>query len=147
MPIEFQRVTIKDAQTLLDIEKTATSLKTYSAYLTGEEIKDCINNNVVYFIKRDNKIAGSISYKIKNKNRAYQIGLIIKPEFQRQGLAKQALKKLLNKLKNFKIIDLVVHPDNVFALKPYKSFGFIVKNRKENYYDDGEPRLIMVLKK
>ena len=147
MPIEFQRVTIKDAQTLLDIEKTATSLKTYSAYLTGEEIRNYINNDIVYLIKKNGEIVGSISYEIKDKNHAYLSGLIIKPEFQRQRLAKQALKKLLNKLKNFKIIDLVVHPDNVFALKPYKSFGFIVKNRKENYYDDGEPRLIMVLKK
>ena len=74
-------------------------------------------------------------------------GLVIRPEFQRQGLAKQALGKLFEELKGYELVDLVVHPENSSALNLYKSFGFVVKERIENYYGDGEPRLRMVLEK
>lgn len=145
--ISFQRVILEDIQILLDIEKTAAGLKTYSIYTTEKEITDYINNNVVYFIKNNDKIVGSISYKIKDKNHIYQSGLILKPEFQKQGLAKYAMAKLLEEVKDYRIINLVVHPDNISAIKLYESFGFIIKNRKENYYNDDEPRLVMVLEK
>lgn len=69
------------------------------------------------------------------------------PKFQGQRLAKLAMAKLLKELENYKIVDLVVHPENITAIKLYELFGFIIKDRKENYYGDGEPRLIMVLEK
>lgn len=147
MLLSLQKATMEDVQTLLGIEKTTIGLKTYSGYFTEKEIKEYLDNSVVYLIKKDYKIVGSISYEIKDENHAYLSGLVIKPEFHKQGLAKQALVKLLEKLNGFKVIDLVVHPDNVSALKLYKSFGFVVKDRKENFYGDGEPRLIMVLEK
>ncbi len=145
--VELQKTTLKDIQTLLDIEKTTRELKTYSGYFTEEEIKDYISSDVVYFITKEGKIAGSISYEIKDTNHAYLSGLVIRPEFQRQGLAKQALGKLFEELKGYELVDLVVHPENSSALNLYKSFGFVVKERIENYYGDGEPRLRMVLEK
>ena len=50
MSLNLQRVTLKDAQTLLEIEKTTKGLKTYFGYFTEEEIKNYINNDIVYFI-------------------------------------------------------------------------------------------------
>jgi len=38
MSLNLQRVTLKDAQTLLEIEKTTKGLKTYFGYFTEEEI-------------------------------------------------------------------------------------------------------------
>jgi ribosomal protein S18 acetylase RimI-like enzyme len=147
MSLSLQRVTLEEAQTLLEIEKTTRGLKTYFGYFTEEEIKNYISNDIVYFIKKDDEIVGSISYEIKSEERAYLSGLVIKPEFQGQGLAKQALTRLLEELNRFKVIDLAVHPDNISALKLYESLGFVVKDRKESYYSDGEPRLILVLEK
>ena len=98
-------------------------------------------------IKNDCDVTvGSISYQIKNKTHAYISGLIIKPEFQKQGLAKKALSLLLEKLKNYQKLSLVVHPENP-AIKLYLSFGFAIKSRKENYFGDGQPRLVMVKEK
>ncbi len=145
--INLQRVTLEDAQALLEIEKTTMGLKTYSGYFTEEEIKNYINSNVVYFIKKNDKIVGSISYEIKDEGHARESGFVIKPEFQGQGLARKALAKLLEELSRFKLVDLAVHPENISALRLYESFGFVVKDRKDNYYGDGEPRLIMVLEK
>jgi ribosomal protein S18 acetylase RimI-like enzyme len=52
--------------------------------------------------------------------------------------------ELLKELKIFKRLDLVVHPDNIGAIKLYNSLGFETESLKENYFGDGEPRLIMI---
>lgn len=147
MSINFQKATLEDISALLEIEKTTMGLKTYSGYFTEEEIKYYIKNDVVYFIKKNDEIVGSISYEIKGERHVYLSGLVIKPAFQGQGLAKQAIAKLLEELDRFKVIDLAVHPDNLSAVKLYESFGFVVKDRKEDFFGDGESRLIMVLEK
>jgi len=54
---------------------------------------------------------------------------------------------LLEKFKNTERIDLAAHPDNFRAIKLYQSLGFAIESRKENYYGDGEPRLILVKNK
>jgi len=136
------RATIKDIQTLLEIEKTAKGLKVYSGYFTNEEIKEWIEKESVYLIENDGVIVGSISSETIDKDYACISGLVIKSEFQKQGFAKQAIILLLEKLKGFKKLSLTVHPDN-HAIKLYESFGFVVESRKENYFGDGEPRLIM----
>ena len=69
------------------------------------------------------------------------------PEFQGQGVAREVLTRLLKELKDVKRVDLVTHPDNQKALQLYQSLGFIVESRKENYFGDGEPRLILANKK
>lgn len=145
--MELIKATSKDIQALLDIEKTTMGLRTYSGYFQEKEIKEWISHDCVYLIKNNDKITGSISYEIKNKDHAYISGLVIKPEFQRQGLAKKASMKLLEDLANYEKIDLVTHPDNFSAVKLYKSLGFIEIDRKENFFGDGEPRIIMVKKR
>ncbi|HRZ34044.1 MAG TPA: GNAT family N-acetyltransferase [Candidatus Moranbacteria bacterium] len=145
--MQLIKATNKDVQVLLEIEKTTIGLKTYSGYFQEEEIKKWISNDIVYIIKNDGKIIGSIAYEIKNNDHAYISGLVIKPEFRKQGLAKKATVKLLEELKNYKKIDLVTHPDNVDAVKLYESLGFIEFGRKENFFGDGESRIIMVKNK
>lgn len=141
--MELIRATNKDIQKLLKIEKTTIGLKVYSGYFTEEEVEGYVKDSIVYLIKNNNDIVGSISYDIINSNHADVSGLVIKPEFQKQGFAKKAMELLFRELKDYKKLSLVVHPDN-HALKLYKSLGFIEDSRKENYFDDGEPRLIMV---
>ena len=140
--MELIRATIKDVQTLLEVEKTTIGLKVYSGYFTKEEVEGYVKDSIVYLIKNNDNIVGSISYDVIDSNHADVSGLVIKPEFQKQGLAKKAMELLFEELKNYKKLSLVVHPDN-HALKLYKSFGFIEELRKENYFGDGEPRLIM----
>ena len=140
--MELIRATTKDIQTLLEIEKTTIGLKVYSGYFNEEDVKGYVKNSVVFLIKNDNDIVGSISYDIIDSNHADVSGLVIKPEFQKKGLARMAMELLFKKLKDYKKLSLVVHPDN-HALKFYESFGFKVESRKENYFGDGEPRVVM----
>lgn len=44
-------------------------------------------------------------------------------------------------------IDLVTHPENTKAIRLYESLGFKIAERKENYYGDGEPRVVLVKNK
>lgn len=141
--MKLERATIQDVQKLLEIEKTTIGLKIYSGYFNEKEIEEWISNDVVYIIKNHDAIIGSISYEIKNENHVYISGLVIKPEFQKKGFAKKAMELLFDKLKDYKKLTLCVHPDN-HALKLYESFGFKAESRKENYFGDGEPRVLMI---
>ena len=142
--MELIRATLQDIHALLDIEKTAEGKKTYSGYFNEKEIEDWICRDVVYLIKNNGSVVGSISYEVKSATNVYISGLIIKPEFQKQGVAKFAMLELLKELKRFKRLDLVVHPDNIGAIKLYNSLGFETESLKENYFSDGEPRLLMI---
>lgn len=141
--MELIKAKIEDIQTLLEIEKTAKGLRVYSGYFNKEEIDEWIKNESIYIIENNSVVVGSISYEVKDRDHVCISGLVIKPEFQRQRLARQAMELLLDKLRGFKKLSLEVHPNN-HAAKLYKSFGFVVESRKENYFGDGEPRLIMV---
>jgi ribosomal protein S18 acetylase RimI-like enzyme len=141
--MELIRATIEDMQVLLEMEKTTMGLKTYSGFYSEDEIKDWINNEIVFVIKDQDVVVGSISYEKKSIEHAYISGLVIKPEFRRRGLARRAMSLLLEELKKFKKLSLVVHPEN-HAVSLYESFGFKKESREENYFGDGEPRLIMV---
>ncbi len=144
--IIFKKATIKDIPVLIDIEKKLIGLKTYSVQITEKEWGDAINkeSEIVYLILRDNKVVGNISYEKKSGDTAYISGFAIDPKFQKQGIGREAIRLLLEELKGMKRIELVTHPENSPALKIYLSFGFAIKERKENYFGDGEPRIKLV---
>ncbi len=145
--ISLEKATAKDVDQYLAIEKSVIGPKTYSGITDENEAKEEFQNNQVFFIKKDGEIVGTIQYEIKSSDHAYLSGLAIDKRFQGQGIGREAVKLILNKLKNIKRIHIVTHPDNLAALKLYQSLGFIMESRKENYYGDGEPRLTLVLQK
>ena len=132
----------KDIDKLLEIEKTAIGKRTYSGYFSKKEIKDWISSENVFLIEEGNDIVGSISYEVKNEKEVYISGLIIQTEFQKKGFAKKAIRILLDGLNKYTQVSLAVHPDNP-ALKLYESLDFVVMSRIEDYFGDGEPRLLM----
>jgi ribosomal protein S18 acetylase RimI-like enzyme len=144
--IIFKKATIKDIPVLIEIERKLIGLKTYSVQITEKEWEDALNkeNEVVYFILRDGEVVGNISYEKKSGDTAYIDGFAIDPKFQKQGIGRETIRLLLEELKNMKRIELVTHPENTGALKIYLSFGFVIKERKENYFGDGEPRIELV---
>ena len=145
MELKYKKATIKDIPILLTIENTVIGLKTYSTMLEESEWIEAISNGPVYLIEKDEKVVGDMSYEIKSADTAYISGLLILPEFQGQGIAKKAMKFMLNEIRKFKRIDLVTHPDNFKAIKLYESLGFNIESRKENHFGDGEPRVVMTL--
>lgn len=147
MVIKLRRATTFDIPTLIMLEKSVAGTKTYSPMLTENEWIEELKKNVVYLIEKENTVVGNISYEKKDKDHAYISGLVVDPKFQSQGIARKAIIQILEELKDFKRIDLVTHPDNLKALKLYQSFGFTTESRRENFFGDREPRLILVLQK
>ena len=143
--ITFQKATIADADTFIELEKKVMGVKMYSGITDKDEARSEIKNNEVYFIKKDSKIIGSTEYQIKSPGHAYMGGLVIDPSFQGQGIARKAIEFRLDKLKDMKRIDLVTHPHNSKIIRMYLSYGFIIEAWEDNYYGDGEPRLVLGL--
>ena len=147
MPINLKRATEADIPVLIEIEKSVAGTNLYSPSLTREEWLEEFASGPVYLIEKDGEVAGNASYQKKGEDHVYLSGLVVSPRFQGQGIGKEVLIRFLDEFKNVKRVDLVTHPDNARALKLYESLGFVVESRKENYFGDGEPRLVLVLKR
>ncbi len=141
--ITLKLATEKDIPIYIELEKSVMGVKTYSGIANEDEAREEFKNNVVYLIENNGEIIGSTQYEIKSPEHIYLSGLVINPKFQGKGIGREVLKQVLEKINNVKRSDLVTHPDNIFALKLYESFGFTIESRKENYYGDGESRVIM----
>jgi len=133
---------VADIPTLIDIEKAVGNQRTYSPMLKESAWKEELKNSTVCLIQCDGAVVGNFSYEQKDSTHVYITGLVIRPEFQRRGIARNILTQFLDERKDVATIGLVTHPDNP-ALKLYQSVGFVVEGRRENYYGDGQPRLIL----
>lgn len=145
MKIMYRRATTEDIPTLVLMEKSIEVSKTYSSMIAEEEWEEAIQDGPVYILEKEGEIVGNMTYEIKSTNHVYISGLLILPEFQGKGIAKQVMTDTLKEVGKVSRIDLVTHPDNFKAIGLYKFFGFIVESRKENYFGDGEPRFVMSL--
>lgn len=145
--IELIRATEEDIDTFVALERSVDTSPTYSATTDPEEARTEIAENIVYFIRENGRIVGSIEYQVQTPKRAYISGLVIHPDFQGHGLGKAAMAMVLEELKTIPALHLVTHPDNTRAVELYESFGFTIGKRLENHYGDGEPRIVMTLKR
>ncbi|MBI2278938.1 MAG: GNAT family N-acetyltransferase [Candidatus Brennerbacteria bacterium] len=141
--ISFEKATVEDVDQFVTLEKKVVGLKTYSGITGKEEAKTEIEQNEVYFIKKEDKVVGTTEYQIQGPDAAYLGGLVVDPEFWGQGIARQAIEFRLDKLRDIKRVWLVTHPHNSKIIRLYLSYSFIVEAWKDNYYGDGEPRLVL----
>jgi len=145
--LEYKSATQDDIPALILIEKTVAGNKSYSPMLDKREWRDAIQKGKVFMIKRGGELVGNASYEHQGDGVYYISGLAIMPDFQRMGIGREVLEKILGDLKDAKKIELVTHPDNAPALALYQKSGFKIESRRENYFGDGEPRLILSLVK
>lgn len=142
--ITLKKATLKDAEIIRDIEDTANS-NTYSARTTTEELKRFILNDKVFLIRNEQEVVGLVSFEV-HKNTAHCNSLVIYPKFRRMGFGNAAMSLMLKKMTKYQRVELVVHPRNNPAIMLYLSLGFIIESWRENYFGDGEPRLVMIKK-
>lgn len=147
MNLNYRKASIDDIPLLIDLEKKVQGVRTYSGTFKVNEWIEELNIGVVYIIEKDGVPVGDIMFEMKSAEHAYVDKILVVPEFQGQGIARHAMKYVLSEIGNIQRIDLVAHPENIQALSLYESFGFKVESRKENYFGDGEPRLVMFLVK
>jgi len=142
--ISLKKASLKDLEIIADIEKNASS-KTYAAIIGKEELEKFLQNDQVFLIKNEESIIGLASFET-NQNTAHCTGLAIYPEFREKGFGNKAMRLLLKKMEKYQRVELVVHPHNNSAIKLYLSLGFIIESWENNYFGNGEPRLVMIKK-
>jgi len=84
------------------------------------------------------------AWKRRDDGSAYLSNIAVDPAFRRRGIARTATLFLLEEAKGCTRIDLLTHPDNAAAIALYRSLGFAVESRREDYFGDGEPRAVML---
>lgn len=144
-PLTIKQVEINDWPIILAIERSALS-KFYSTGIKKESVLDYIKKEIIFLAFDRNRVAGKISYT--NDGKAVNIsGLIVLPEWRGKGIGKWLSKYVIDLFPKIKVFTLTVHPENQYAIKIYKKLGFENTKLLNNPYGDGEPRLLMELKR
>lgn len=124
--------------------------------LTKEEVQEVIqlgtmlnpNFSKLFHIENLNPNETIYIYKENNINKGFihiQTGLdiidllniIVKPEFQNQGIGSILLKYIIDNKQDKKIM-LEVRSKNINAIKLYQKYDFKIINIRKNYYKDDD---------
>ncbi|MFZ2555235.1 MAG: GNAT family N-acetyltransferase [Minisyncoccia bacterium] len=143
--ISLRFATSADIPVLTRLEQSVAGTHIYSPMLEAQEWEEELARAKVFLIENNSGVVGNVSYEKMADGSVYISGLVIEPRFQGQGIARKTLENILKRLRGVKKVWLVTHPENVSAISLYQSLGFVVQERIENYYDDGEPRIKMIL--
>lgn len=141
--LNFQQATEQDVHSFLALERGAGDPRIYGPFTELEDALREINTNTLLFIRVGDTIVGMASYRIRPDKSVYIGNVAIDPDYRRQGIARAAMVFILDINNPAPRIDLVTHPENEPALRLYLSLGFKVESRQENFFGDGEPRLVL----
>lgn len=141
LKITLKKCSKEDWKIVERMEKSAKS-KLFHPIEGEEEIKEYITKSEVYIILQKNNPIGTVSYEIKKDGHIMFNGLTVLPKYRNKGIGLAAVEKILKKDGNRKA-ELVTHPENTAALIIYLKLGFKLKSWKDNYFGDGEPRVIL----
>ena len=142
----FERATAKDVGTFLALECKAAEVKTWGPLSNADGAAREIRENTLWLIKKEGAVIGMAAYRVREDGSVYISNVAVDPVFRRRGIARLAMKRILDTNKSARRIDLVAHPENERALNLYLSLGFKIESRDENRFGDGEPRLVLARK-
>ncbi len=138
-PVTLVEGTEADFETFFALEQKLAG-PTYFPETKPEQISG--GGKSFYMVKTGNKTVGQIQYEKQKDNVVYLNVVAIDPDSQGRGLGTEVMKQFLAKVSDASKVWLVTHPDNK-AVKLYESLGFKITERKENYFGNGTPRVIM----
>jgi len=116
---------------------------------TIDDARNFINkvneNNLLYwaitYSNKDNLIGTVCLFSFSEENNKCEIGYELLADFQRQGIMKEAIEKVIDYAFNIikaKIIEAVSHMDNKSSLNLLEKLSF----KKSNEYDKTTPELV-----
>lgn len=95
-----------------------------------------LNPNETIYIYKENNIKGFIHTQ-NGLDIIDLLNIIVKPEYQNQGIGSILLKYIINNKQNKKIM-LEVRSKNINAIKLYQKYDFKIINIRKNYYKDDD---------
>ncbi|WP_050919896.1 GNAT family N-acetyltransferase [Vibrio campbellii] len=96
--------------------------------------------------KEEDQITGYVLMATSDERNTHWIfSLAVDSQHRGKGIARLLVQAVLTKASAGSVVKLTVDPNNVPACKLYTSLGFKVLEREEDYFGDGEARLVMAL--
>jgi ribosomal protein S18 acetylase RimI-like enzyme len=129
------------AEVLLDLEKRILVEKYHNPFQNTGQVIEFYKQSEIYFSYLGNTPVGFMAYQ-RTGEVSELLGLGVLPKYQRVGIGKKMLFFFMEKEKN-RELKLVVHPYNAKALIMYLNTGWRITGYRENYYGDGQPRVIL----
>jgi len=143
-PVTLVRAAERNWSTLLLIERSVSGTKLYHATVNRAEFEKEFENDIRYLVGCGVDTVGMVMYKKRTSAITHISALAIKPQWQGRGVGRAIMSFLLQKLAGIPQLEVVVHPENTRAVNLYQSLGFEIAARHENYFGDGEPRVLFV---
>ena len=96
-----------------------------------------LNPNETIYIYKENNINKGFIHIQNGLDIIDLLNIIVKPEYQNQGIGSVLLKYIIDNKQNKKIM-LEVRSKNINAIKLYQKYDFKIINIRKNYYKDDD---------
>lgn len=96
-----------------------------------------LNPNETIYIYKENNINKGFIHIQNGLDIIDLLNIIVKPEFQNQGIGSVLLKYIIDNKQDKKIM-LEVRSKNINAIKLYQKYDFKIINIRKNYYKDDD---------
>ena len=144
---EFQtmlrRAVATDVDLVVAFETEVMDEKLYGKPLDHAAATSEIETNAYYLHLSEGRVVATGAIRRREDGSAYLSNIAVHPNARRTGLARAMLGHLLALSDGATSVDLAVHPDNQAACALYVSLGFTPTHIHENFFVDGEPRMVM----
>lgn len=100
-----------------------------------------LNSNETIYIYKENNINKGFIHIQNGLDIIDLLNIIVKPEYQNQGIGSVLLKYIIDNKQDKKIM-LEVRSKNINAIKLYQKYDFKIINIRKNYYK-GDDAIIM----
>lgn len=134
---------LKVGQSLLKIDNQALCRDFDLPSKNVKQLVSWLKGCKTYVVYDEEQPTGCFAYRVSNGVVTVETMAVI-PQYQRKGVGRKMMNKLLKLVKGKKV-RLVTHPKNAPAIILYLKFGFQIYGWKNDYYGDGQPRLLLEL--
>jgi len=134
IPVQVRWMVRRDFAQVLTIEESC-----FEFPWTAEEFLQCLQqpNCLGMVAEYEERIVGFVIYETP-KNRLFVSNIAVVPEFQRHGIARQMIQKLVTKMihQRRQKITIEIRETNLPALLCFRALGFKSTNILKNFYDE-----------
>jgi ribosomal protein S18 acetylase RimI-like enzyme len=143
MNIQIKKVSFsKAARVLFDLDNKIFTRSYHRKYTNLETFKrDYKNCSVLMVFNNDTPIGLAVFEKKGESTEIFEFGCL--PRYQNKGIGKVLLEAFLKEVETAKV-HLLTNPRNTPAIVFYLKHGFILSAWKDNYYENGQPRVLLV---
>ncbi len=143
MQVRLKKLSLKEAAPIVFRIYNAAFTRPFDSKVEDVKfVKDYLAKSIIFVGYIKDIPISYFAYEFQGEERVELRSTGVLPEYQNMGVGRMMLKYFLNLFPDKKIF-LITHPKNVFAIILYLKHGFMITGWKENYYGDGEPRLIL----